>query len=306
MSKTYEQKRIDKLNGFNLLDTLPEKEFDELVKLCTLICETPVALISLVDEKRQWFKACLGLGISQTSRNIAFCDYTIRMRDTFVVEDTTRDDRFKENPLVTGEPHIRFYAGTPLWTHDGYCIGSLCVIDTKPRTLSVVQKDAMEVLARQVMITVEKRTFQAESALDRLQAKNAQQRLLDSTRSMNAGLYMTDQDGKCTFVNDAWCRLHGLAREEALGYGYMSLILEDDRIELLESGLKAREQQTSIKAQIRVKRPDGIIRHMEVISEPDGNNGRIGTVYDVTQHIKRIEALEKELLEYRAPMLKKA
>ncbi len=128
-----EQKRLAALKSSKLLDTLPEASFDALTALAQKICGTPIALITLLDDSRQWFKSNIGLPISQTSKDISFCRHTIRNDSVFVVHDTLNHHDFKENPLVTGAPHIRFYAGVPLIDKKGYALGALCVIDTEPR-----------------------------------------------------------------------------------------------------------------------------------------------------------------------------
>ena len=128
-----EKKRLSALKSTKLLDTLPEASFDTLTGLAQKICGTPIALITLLDESRQWFKSNIGLPMSQTSRNISFCRHTIRNDAVFVVNDALNHIDFKDNPLVTGAPHIRFYAGVPLIDSNGYALGALCVIDTDPR-----------------------------------------------------------------------------------------------------------------------------------------------------------------------------
>ncbi len=152
-----EQFRIESLESFRILDTMPEQEFDDLALLASQICEVPIALISLVDENRQWFKSRVGLAATETHRDLAFCAHAIEGDDLFVVPNAEQDIRFSNNLLVTGEPHIRFYAGTPLVTSDGYKLGTLCVIDRKPRELNESQKRALNALARSVMNLIETR-----------------------------------------------------------------------------------------------------------------------------------------------------
>src|SRR5262245_34449613 len=130
-----EAKRLKVLWQYDVLDTVPEEVFDELTDLAAHICEAPIALISLVDEDRQWFKSRIGITVSETSRDISFCAHAIMREEMFVVPDATQDDRFKDNPLVTGSQKIRFYAGAPLLTADGHALGTLCVLDKTPRTL---------------------------------------------------------------------------------------------------------------------------------------------------------------------------
>jgi GAF domain-containing protein len=152
-----EAKRLKVLWQYEVLDTVPEEVFDDLTELAAHICESPMALISLVDENRQWFKSKIGIDASETSREVSFCAYAITQPDLFIVRDATLNPRFANNPLVTSDPKIRFYAGAPLITPDGYPLGTLCVIDRVPRELRPDQKKALRVLARHVMSQLELR-----------------------------------------------------------------------------------------------------------------------------------------------------
>src|SRR3954470_15641340 len=154
---TVEKQRLKVLWQYDVLDTVPEEVFDDLTELAARICEAPVALITLVDEDRQWFKSKVGITISETSRDISFCGHAINQSELFVIPDATKDSRFAANPLVVSDPKIRFYAGAPLITPDGYAIGTLCVIDKVPRELRPDQKQALRVLARHVMTQLELR-----------------------------------------------------------------------------------------------------------------------------------------------------
>ena len=146
-----ESSRLQELRSYEVLDSLPEAALDDLTHLASYICQTPMALITLVDESRQWFKSVIGLEGTQTSRDAAFCAHAILGKGLFVVADALKDDRFSDNPLVTGEPGVRFYAGSPLVSESGHALGSLCVIDRVPRTLTATQMSALEVLSRQAM-----------------------------------------------------------------------------------------------------------------------------------------------------------
>ncbi len=149
------ESRLKALSDYAIMDTPPERELDEVVELASKICGKPISLISLLDSERQWFKAKVGLPINETPIDIAFCKHAIEEKDVFVVNDATKDARFAENPLVTGSPDIRFYAGTPLTTPEGQNIGTLCVIDNKPGDITPDQMDALRILGKQVIKNLE-------------------------------------------------------------------------------------------------------------------------------------------------------
>ncbi|MFT6630450.1 MAG: signal transduction histidine kinase/ActR/RegA family two-component response regulator [Bacteriovoracaceae bacterium] len=158
-----EKERLDTLKQYDILDTLPEMDFDDFTLLASHICEAPIALISLVDESRQWFKSKVGLDAMETPRDVAFCSHAILNDKVFVVKDSLNDERFKDNPLATGAPNVRFYAGAPLITPSGHKIGTLCVIDSVPRNLKTKQIDALARLSRQVVNQLELRLINKEA-----------------------------------------------------------------------------------------------------------------------------------------------
>jgi GAF domain-containing protein len=151
-----EQERLAALRGYEILDTEPEAGFDDLTLLASFVCQTPVALISLVDADRQWFKSKVGVTFTETSRDIAFCASAILQPDVFIVPDTREDERFAQNPLVVSEPKVRFYAGATLTTN-GHALGTLCVVDRVPRELTPEQVEALKALSRQVLAQLELR-----------------------------------------------------------------------------------------------------------------------------------------------------
>ncbi len=176
-----EEGRIIALDKYAILDTDPEQSFDDLTLLASYVCKTPIALISLVDEDRQWFKSRVGIDASETSRDIAFCSTAILQSDVFVVPDALADERFRDNPLVISHPHIRFYAGAPLINEDGYALGTLCVVDRTPRDLAPDQKEALKALSRLVLAHLEFRRnliLLKEALSDRTKEEHERQREL--------------------------------------------------------------------------------------------------------------------------------
>ncbi|TCI91716.1 sensor histidine kinase [Tenacibaculum sp. M341] len=154
-----EVERIASLNSYSILDTLPEKNYDNITKIAAEICNTPIALVSLVDPSRQWFKSTYGLDAQETPRDLAFCAHSILEPDNlFIVPDATKDDRFHDNPLTVEAPYVVFYAGAPLVTEDGFALGTLCVIDNEPRlSLTEGQKASLKALSEQVVSLLELR-----------------------------------------------------------------------------------------------------------------------------------------------------
>jgi anti-sigma regulatory factor (Ser/Thr protein kinase) len=154
---TDETARLAALRRYQILDTGAEQAFDDLALLASQICGTPIALITLIDADRQWFKARVGVTITESARSVSFCTHAIQQRDLYTVPDTTKDALFRDNPFVAGEPGIRFYAGAPLVTQEGHALGTLCVLDRIPRTLTSEQAQGLEALKRQVEAQLELR-----------------------------------------------------------------------------------------------------------------------------------------------------
>jgi len=166
-----EESRIAALQSYGILDTPREEDFDDVVKVASAICDTPISVITLVDSGRQWFKAEIGLGVRETPLESSICAHAILQPDLFIVPDTTLDRRFCGNALVVGDPHLRFYAGALLQTPDGFPLGTICVLDYKPRELDEKQKAFLRLMANQVMKLIELRRINANEHAARLQAE---------------------------------------------------------------------------------------------------------------------------------------
>ncbi|MFP5304919.1 MAG: GAF domain-containing protein, partial [Gammaproteobacteria bacterium] len=217
-----EPARLAALQGYALLDTPPDPFFDRIAGLAAALLRTPIALVTLVDESRQWFKATVGLNIRQTSREDAFCAHAISGCDTLVVPDATQDPRFVDNALVTGAPNIRFYAGAPLLTPDGLGLGTVCVIDVQPRAgLTAQEQDVLRELAGLVMAHLE--TRRALGRIDPVSGMGSRAPLLDDLERRLADT--ATRTGVVVMVVDV---LDPVAYDEltrALGYDYADTFL---------------------------------------------------------------------------------
>lgn len=208
-----EQERLLELKKYDILDTESDVVFDNMVQLASYICKTPIAAISLVDEDRQWFKAIFGLNAKETSRDVAFCAHTILEEDSLIIENALNDERFFDNPLVTGDPHIRFYAGVSLVTPNGIHLGTLCVIDTEARRITSEQLSAIKTLAYSVMAHLELRLSHKEirKYVDELQLSAT----IFETASEN--IVVTDANNCFITVNPAFTKTTGYTLEDVIG-----------------------------------------------------------------------------------------
>ncbi len=226
-----ESARLAALREFDILDTPAEAAFDDLTRLASELCGTPIALISLVDSARQWFKSRVGLEARETPRHLAFCAHAIHGRDLLEVPDALEDERFSDNPLVIGDPHIRFYAGIPLVTDDGLGMGTLCVIDRAPRHLTPLQRRALTTLGQQVVRQLElrraiRRLRESQSALE--QSEGLNRAVLESAVDAIA---VIDSSGRIQVFNPAAERIFGYTVGEVIGRNVTMLVPEPYRVE---------------------------------------------------------------------------
>ena len=291
-----ESERLEALRRYRVLDTAAEESFDELVRLAAQICQAPIALISLVDAERQWFKSRVGLGDTETPREHAFCARTILSPDLLIVPDARADVRFASNPLVTGPPHVRFYAGAPLLTEDGHGLGALCVIDRVPRELTERQREALRTLARQVIIQLELRRTASEFARAEKEV-SFQAHLLNTVEQ---AVIATDLDGRITFWNKYAERLYGWAAEEVIGRSVLEITPAVSAAEQAGEVMACLREGRSWSGEFSVRRRDGTVFPAQVIDSPihDGEGrlvGVVGVSADITER-KLAEAERAELL----------
>jgi signal transduction histidine kinase len=207
-----EKKRLTSLVEYGLLDTEAAQELDILTKFTAKLFKAPIGIITLIDKNRQWFKSKIGIELSEIPRDVSFCDYTIRSNEVFEVQDTLLDDRFKNNPFVTGDPYVRYYAGAPLRNEEGYRLGSLAIIDKIPRKINEEEKEILKLLARQVVNyfelhsrkkklekEVEKRTRELKSKISELEHKENE--LILSNKDLDNFIYTASHDLKAPISN---------------------------------------------------------------------------------------------------------
>jgi len=297
-----EEERVAKLTSFAILDTPDEQEFDTIVQLAQTMLGMPIAVVSLVDRHRQWFKAKCGLSDSETSRDVAFCAHAIHYDDIMVVEDATLDSRFVANPLVTGDPGIRFYAGAPLrpkshgHADDLPAIGTLCVIDVKPRTFSEEQVQTLRKLAGLVSSLVHARASAAtalklsEETRRRADAIARQHvQLRQAERMAGIGSWRLDLNDRSVFWSDQVYAIHGLPTGQMPSVDQaLSFYPEDRRGEIAALVERARTHGESFDFESDFTTADGRKRRVRSMGEVQFIDGApvalIGVFQDVTRH----------------------
>lgn len=268
-----EQARVRALYAYQILDTLPEQEFDRLTELASLICETPVSLVTLVDEKRQWVKARTGLELTETDRDISFCQYTILGDSLLEVEDATLDSRFKDNPLVTSGPQIRFYAGYPLTDTDGNAVGSFCVLDYKPRKLTKNQQQALKLLAETAIgLIIDHREKQELNYIKSLFS-------LSNDLICVAGI-----DGYFKKLNPAFQQVVGWDESDLLTNSIIEFIHPDDQVATRHEIAQLAAGETTVNIVLRFRCKNGTYRDIQWVATPEPKTGFLFAIgRDITE-----------------------
>lgn len=285
-----EKERLESLKSYQILDTLPSKTFDRLTKLASLICETPISLVTLVDDNRQWFKSKLGLSVNETPREIAFCHHAIQQRDLMEVEDALQDDRFKNNPLVTSDPDIRFYAGQPLIDSKGNALGTLCVIDTEPRKLSNEQKEALQILAASVIdLIVQERKYQETEQFEKL---------FDLSNDL---VCLAGTDGFFKRINPAFRKLLGWDEESLLANSFFDFIHSNDLKATEDEIAKIATGISTINFTHRFKTKEGQYKVLQWVATPEPNTGYLFAIArDITSEREKEAKLFQSEARLRA------
>lgn len=308
-----EDQRIQELLHYNMLDTSAEEEYNDIVKLASQICEAPIALISLVDSCRQWFKAEYGLDERETHRDFSFCAHAIHYDTVMIVENALEDERFFDNPLVTGGPNIRFYAGAPLINPSGFKMGTLCILDNKPRSLTDEQVFALETLSRHIVQKFElkkkndhlQKVFQQYISLQKeFEAK--QKAYAKAQKSADIGIFELNLKTEKLKTSGSFFELFGFQEEKVIKLkDVLDRIHPEDKEDYLRFYKEVLKEGTQLKYEFRIiqeaTQKERFIRSTgEIIRNAQGEAIRlIGIKQDITDKKRREEELKAQNLEMK-------
>jgi PAS domain S-box-containing protein len=288
ISKESEKQRLDILESFQIMDSASEQLFDDITLLASEIFNTPIALISLVDDKRQWFKSKIGLEVSETSREIAFCSHAIYQSDVFIVSDASKDSRFQDNPLVTGFPNIRFYAGAPLKTLSGHALGTICVIDQKPRAFSEREQRLLSALARQVISQIELNASKVKA-----------ERLRVCLKSTHVGIWDWDIARNSLVWDESMYRLYDMDQRNFSGAydAWEKSLYHEDKDQAAQAIQLALNGTKEFDCKFRIKTPAGDVRFIAARGTVTFSSDKkpirmIGVNWDISQEIEKDELLK--------------
>lgn len=285
-----EQQRLQALQNYEILNSLSEAEFDRLTELASVICDTPISLVSLIDENRQWFKSKVGLEISETPRGIAFCQHTIMQDELFEVQDATADDRFKDNVLVTEKPDIRFYAGFPLKDPDGFNLGTICVIDRKPRSLTPAQRRALALLSEEVTGLIVERRQKEE-------LRNFEN-LFQHSPDL---ICIAGFDGFFKKVNPAFTQLLRRPATELMTTPFASLIHAEDQAATSVELARLEAGETTLNFIMRMRDAENTYHSIQWTASPEPGSANFYAVgRDITRELAKEEQLAASEARSRA------
>ncbi|MBD2122243.1 ATP-binding protein [Trichocoleus sp. FACHB-262] len=320
-----EAERFESLLQYAILDTEAEESFDELCRLAAYICQTPIALISLSDSNRQWFKAKVGLDATEVPRDVAFCSHAVLQYDMFVVPDTLADERFATNPLVVADPHIRFYAGSPLLTAKGHALGTLCTLDRVPRQLSPEQLTALQSLGNQVMRQLElRRNLGALARITRKRQEaeaalwQSREQLRNLVEQINDWVWEADIKAVFSYVSPKVSAILGYEPNEVIGKTLDQFMLEDEakRYTTLISYFTAQQTPfTQLETTLVHKNGRLVVCESSaspIFGQQNQLEGYRGVTRDITerkqaeQQIRKALTKEKELSELKSRFINTA
>ncbi|MFV5685257.1 PAS domain S-box protein [Flavobacterium sp. GB2R13] len=281
-----EIERLKALKEYSIMDSLAEKEYDAITQLASYICGTPIALLSLLDQERQWFKSSVGLGVTETPRSFSFCQYAIMGDDIYEVNNAMENELFAENPLVTGNPNIRFYAGAPLQDENGFNLGSLCVIDTKPRILTNEQKKALQLLAHQVVLLLDSR----KKNTDLIKSQKEFQNFIELSKDL---VCIANVDGFFYKVNPAFTDVLGYSKEELEGKPFVDLIHPEDLDKTFQEVGKLSKGHKTISFENRYRCKNGKYVLLSWNTSPDPDTGNL---YCIARDMSKEKEAELNLI----------
>ncbi|HEX9151803.1 MAG TPA: PAS domain S-box protein [Flavobacterium sp.] len=281
-----EIERLKALKAYSIMDSLPEKEYDSITQLASYICAAPIALVTLLDKERQWFKSSVGLGVTETPRNLSFCQYAIMGNDVYEVNNAKENELFANNPLVTGNPNIQFYAGVPLQDKNGFNLGSLCVIDTKARTLTNEQKNALKLLADQVVLLLDLRKRNA----DFIKSEREFQNFIELSKDL---VCIANVDGFFYKVNPAFTAVLGYSKEELEGKPFIDFIHPEDLDKTLKEVEKLFAERTNISFENRYRCKNGKYILLSWNTSPDPDTGNL---YCIARDVTKEKEAELDLI----------